>query len=284
MIRRFTTEPVLHGLAVLVAEKAGVACPLPPRTAESRRLDRYGRLGLAAAAGAFENAALSPPPRVDPAWGVMIGSSLGCLESNRLHDRAMRGSPLGEMSPALFVRTVSNSVTGDLSMAWRLGGPSETFVSGWTAGADALIAAAGALEEGRARWILAGAVESPGVAGSPGVGEGLREAAAMAILGAEPKPGALRLLAAGRGRAPDAPPPIDEAIAAVSPRRVASIVVTGDLPEASAWRSGAVDQRAGGLGSVGVFAAIEGAATAGGAVAIVVRGLAGEMAVVIAGR
>jgi hypothetical protein len=304
-IRRFDPAPHVHGFGIVLPEKGTTALPVPAGAeSQVRRLDRYGRLGVAVAAAALDAAAATPPAVLDPSWGVMVGSSLGCLESNRAHDRAVREKPLPEMSPALFVRTVSNSVTGDISIAWRLGGPSETFVSGWTAGVDALIAAATALEEGRARLVLAGAVEAPGgpladAAGTAGPGAaggmavGPREAAAMALVAAAPKPGALRLIAAGRGRDPEGRMSLRAALVALAPARVAVVVMANGVPPdlLARWRDEAgqvpiveLSKRTGELGSVGVFAALAGTAAGSGMILAVARGPAGETAVVAALR
>jgi len=93
--------------------------------------------------------------------GVMIGSSVACWSANRRFHEDRRDKPAASISPALFVRTVANAVNGDISIALRLAGPCDTFVSGFTAGAEAVIAAAAAIDAGRARAILAGGVEAP---------------------------------------------------------------------------------------------------------------------------
>lgn len=308
-IRRFDPAPRAHGFGIVLPENGTTALPVPADAKSLvRRLDRYGRLGVAAAAAALDAAAANPPAVLDPSWGVMVGSSLGCLESNRAHDRATREQPLPEMRPALFVRTVSNSVTGDISIVWRLGGPSATFVSGWTAGVDALIAAAIAIEEGRARLVLAGAVEAPGspladaavaagpcAAGRPGarVAAGPREAAAMALVAAGPKPGAPRLIAAGRGRDPEGCMSLRAAMAVLAPERLAAVVIANGVPPPllARWRDEAgqvpivdLSKRTGELGAVGVFAALAGTAAGSGLTLVVARGPAGETAVVAALR
>jgi len=126
-----------------------------------RRMDRYAALGLAAASGALRGAPAAPAGKGDPEWGLFVGSSLACWSSNaRFFLEEERRTPL-ELSPALFARTVPNAVNGEISIAHRIGGPSQTFVSGWAAGAEALAEAAALLAAGGARYILAGGVEAP---------------------------------------------------------------------------------------------------------------------------
>jgi beta-ketoacyl synthase-like protein len=177
--------PALCGFGVLTAAGTGAGALLPgagsggPAVASGsevtadlraacgefaaalRRADRYGALGFTAACLAIRDAGVDPPQATDPSWGVTVGSALGCWGSNARHHRWQRGDAGLDPSPAGFVRTVSNAVNGDISIAWRLGGPSATFVSGWTAGAEALIEAGAAVAFGRARRMLACGVEAP---------------------------------------------------------------------------------------------------------------------------
>ncbi len=126
-----------------------------------RRMDRSQALGFAAARIALRGARAAPVPGGDPDWGIFLGSSLACWASNALFFLDLLRRPLAELSPALFARTVPNAVSGEISIAHGIGGVSQTFVSGWTAGAEALAEAAAFLAEGRARWLVAGGVEAP---------------------------------------------------------------------------------------------------------------------------
>ncbi len=124
-------------------------------------MDRYATLGVGAASLALENAPAEPDDAGDPDWGVVLGSSLGCWASNAEYLSDLEQHDVVDLSPALFARTVSNTVNGEISIAQRIGGVDHTLVSGWAAGAEALAEAAALLAEGRVRWALAGAVESP---------------------------------------------------------------------------------------------------------------------------
>jgi hypothetical protein len=151
----------------------------------ARRLDRFGLLALAAARDA------SAGDRVDESCGVLVGSRHGCTASNRLYGEDLERLPPRELRPALFVRTISGSAAADVSIALRLRGPSQTFVSGNTAGAEALISAA--LMDATC---LVGGVEAP-----PGGGDASRlEAAAFALLTRGGGAKALRFAEAALGR------------------------------------------------------------------------------------
>lgn len=244
---------------------AGIDIDLPALCGETplrfRRMDRFGVLGHAAAHLALAGMAASSrpaPPAADPAragadadpdWGVMIGSSLACSGSIARHARDLMDRPLADLSPSVFVRTIANAVNGDISIGWGLGGPSETFVSGWTAGAEALLAAAAALQDGRARWILAGAVEAPDPAqdaadsgrpretvGREATGQGpdsnLVEGAAISVMGrgsVSPASGPLRLRAGMRGH--DLPNRFSLAAAldAIGPMPLGTVIVANTI-------------------------------------------------------
>ena len=264
-------------------------CGEPPQ--RFRRMDRYGALGYAAAHRALAGAAPSirPAPlpaapagaEADPDWGVMIGSSLACWGSIAQHDRDLRDRPMADLSPAVFVRTVANAVNGDISIGWRLGGPSETFVSGWTAGAEALAAAGTALLLGRARWILAGAVEAPDAVvrgartGRPqGLdGEGpegtLVEGAAISIMGIEVRAHAaeaLRLRAYLRGHDPGRRFSLAAAIDSLGPFPAGTVIVANTIPTdlmdrireeaGSRWAVLHLPQQCGELGATGAVVAV----------------------------
>ena len=240
-------------LAIQVPVDLPALCGEPPL--RFRRMDRYGRLGYAAAHRALAGLppalrpASRPPEAADPAanadpdWGIMIGSSHACGRSIADHQRDLRERPVAALSPSLFVRTVANSVNGDISIGWNLGGPVETFVSGWTAGAEALLAAGAALQEGRARRILAGAAESPDPGGTrrrgesnvpdPGGEPRPVEGAAMAVLGLGNEGGgvgALRLRACLRGHDPAGRFSLAAALDACGPIRCGTVIVANTLP------------------------------------------------------
>ena len=330
--------PVLRGFGVLTAAGQGTApllgaAPLPPGAASGgstvrrgsavnadlaascgalatalRRADRYGALGFTAACLAIRDAGVDPPPATDPSWGVTVGSALGCWGSNARHHRSLRGGAGLDPSPAGFVRTVSNSVNGDISIAWRLGGPSATFVSGWTAGAEALIAAGAAVAGGRARRMLACGVEAPEgpfttlYAQERRRPEGawlpevLAEGAAAIVMDAGGAPDAARL--AGFARGGDRPGTWSLAALCRDGRLppIGRLVIANMLPpatraaiEADAGDLEVIDlpARAGEIGAAGAVAAVAVAAASGAAARhapgtlVLARGAAGGLAILV---
>jgi len=281
-----------------------------------RRTDRYGALGFTAARLALLDAGLEPPPTVDAEWGVMIGSTLGCWGSNARHHGALRGEPGPDPSPALFVRTTSGAVNGDISIAWRLGGPSATFVSGWTAGAEALISAGAAISGGRARRMLAGGIEAPEGpframnaaarlrSGGEWLPAALAEGASVALLDAEGAPGALRLRAFARESDRSGSWSLSGLLRELDPLRIRCFVIANTLPgpmrtrlEEEAGDLQVIDlpKHTGEIGAAGVVAAIAAAATTPaantvtqdrlpGGVVVLVRGVEGGVVVLALAR
>ena len=321
----------------------GVLTPADPGTAEVtmdlpalcgepplrfRRFDRYGELGYAAArlawrAGPHGGAPADAGQAADPGCGVILGSSLACWASNVRHQRAPRDPAAGAASASTFVRTVANSVCGDLSIALRLGGPGALFAGGWTAGAESIIAAASALAERRARIVLAGGIEAPGPdlramhapgrgdpAGGPDDGADpgggwfsgvLAEAAAIAVMesagdgdGAG-RPAPLRLHAYGRAHDPDRRLSMAALLDAPTPIPLGAVVIANTMPPALLDRARAeaaprpvihLPDRAGELGAAGAPAAVALAdgLPGGEGVLVVARDLAGGLAALVLGR
>lgn len=167
----------------------------------ARRLDRFGLLALAASRAAFAASAFAASGAPDGGCGVLFGSRHGCASSNRAYGEDLARLPVRELRPALFVRTVSGAAAADVSMALGLRGPSQTFVSGSLAGAEAMVGGATALARGTAPLCLTGGIEVP-----PGRGDATCLEAAAAVLlecsdrGVRETKGPLRLVGAALGR------------------------------------------------------------------------------------
>jgi hypothetical protein len=134
-----------------------------------RRMDRFGRSGFVAGSLALARSGFVRPSRSDPRAGVVFGSAFGCRDSVASHAALLSAvARVEDLSPAIFAQTVHNSVAGELAIEWRLGGVSETLVSGPCAGLEAVLLAARRIEEGAADLVVAG--------GAEGVDPALREA------------------------------------------------------------------------------------------------------------
>ena len=137
---------------------------LPPAVrARASRAERVTQLVLVAGGLALEDAglvALEGPAR--PRLGVVVGTAFGCALTNAAYaERLAEGGPLAA-SPRLFAATVSNAAAGELSIAYRLGGPCVTLTAGTAAGLAAVAHAVDVLRAGRADAVVAGGADAFG--------------------------------------------------------------------------------------------------------------------------
>ena len=124
------------------------------------QLDNYSRYAFVAARLAMQQAGLLDDEEVRHPWGVLLGTAWGCMEENQKFDRfeIVDGKVQGA-SPLVFKGTVDNAPAGWIAVAWKLKGPTSTFVSGDGAALEALWSGVGMLESGRAPGLLIGGVE-----------------------------------------------------------------------------------------------------------------------------
>jgi hypothetical protein len=305
---RFDRPPALAGFGIVTVRDSGslalgiagtilrepFASPVPfPEDGESRRRDRYGTLALIAARAAIEQAGLGLAAVAGGRSGVAIGTTHASAERNGRYARDLADRDAA-LSPSLFVRTTSGAAAADIAFTFRMGGPGQTFVSGWTAGAEAVASAARSVSGGTADLVLAGGVETPGpifARSHPFVSEG----AAIAVLRAEAPPGRRRLLAYGRGRESD---PADlRAVAGAArafecdtvvlandleadPRRRASDGEADELvPARARWLR--VGEQVGALGAAGTVVGCAMSGEIPGRSLVVARDPSGEIAVLV---
>ncbi len=128
-----------------------------------RRMDRFGRSGVLAGSRALAGAgarAATPGAAPDPRFGVIVGSALGCRDAITQHARLLAAATrVEDLAPSVFAATVHSTAAGELAIAFGLGGPAETLVSGRTAGLEALALAASRVAKGDADRILVVAAE-----------------------------------------------------------------------------------------------------------------------------
>jgi hypothetical protein len=156
LLRVLVAGAALAGRSVLEVEGGASAGD----AARLRRMDRFGRAGYLAGSLALLDARHAPGEAVDPRSGVVFGSAYGCRDSITDHALLLGSAArVEDLRPSLFAQTVHNTVPGELAIEWRLGGVSEVFVSGRTAGLDALLHGAAAIAEGEADTVVCGGAE-----------------------------------------------------------------------------------------------------------------------------
>jgi hypothetical protein len=306
---RFDRPPALAGFGIVTVRDSGSLAMgvageiLPedvlfpahggPEDGESRRRDRYGTLALIAAREAIEQAGVGPGGVASGRCGVVLGTTHASAERNGRYALDL-ADPDATLSPALFVRTTSGAAAADIAFAFKLGGPGQTFVSGWTAGAEAIAAAARSISSGTADLVLAGGVEMPGpifARSGPFISEG----AAIAVVTAASPPGRPRLIAYGRARAAPAHD-LRDVTEAARAFECDTIVLANDL-EADPWLAGPdaggdelvpararrlrVGEQVGALGAAGVVVGCALSADVPGRSLVVARDPSGELAALV---
>ncbi len=121
-----------------------------------RHADRVGRLAVAAARLALEDARL-PPPYTDVALSLGVG--FGTYAVNAAHQRRILREGVRFASPAEFTLTLPNITTSFVSMVFGIRGETTTFCDSALAGASALGHALDLVRSGGSP-VLAGGGES----------------------------------------------------------------------------------------------------------------------------
>jgi 3-oxoacyl-[acyl-carrier-protein] synthase II len=150
-------------------ERLGTDDPLAglpePVRARGQRAERVTALALGAVAAALRGAglaALDGPPR--PRLGIVLGTAFGCFLTNAAYQRRLAEGGPAAASPRLFAATVSNAAAGEVSIAYRLGGPALTVTAGGASGLLAVGEATDLLRAARADALVAGGMDAGGEA------------------------------------------------------------------------------------------------------------------------
>ena len=134
-----------------------------PESVRSRamRSERTTQLAFSAVGPALAMAGLAttqgdPRPRA----GIVVGTAFGCLLTNAAFERRLVQGGIAAASPRLFAATVSNAAAGEVSIAYRLGGPAITLAAGSAAGLVAIGHAVDLLRADQADVLVAGGVDA----------------------------------------------------------------------------------------------------------------------------
>ena len=127
---------------------------------EARRVDRATRLALLAAEEAIADAALDLDAAAAERVGVVIGSSIGGIETLLEGHDVLRERGARRLSPFLVPMTLPNMTAGFVSMQWGFRGPIACPVGACASGAQALGAAARLIERGDADVVIAGGTDA----------------------------------------------------------------------------------------------------------------------------
>ncbi len=128
---------------------------------EARRLDRFAHFALAASAQAVEDSGLDfsslPPDR----GGVIIGSSVGGIETMQDQYRTFLERGARRVSPFTIPRLMLNAATANVSIQYGVEGMSTSVATACSTGANAIAEGVKAIRSGECDHVIAGGSEAP---------------------------------------------------------------------------------------------------------------------------
>jgi 3-oxoacyl-[acyl-carrier-protein] synthase II len=127
---------------------------------EARRMDTFIHFGMAAGIQALRDAGLDDPQADAERIGVNIGSGIGGLPLiEETHNDFLAGGPR-KISPFFIPGTISNMISGNLSIMFGLKGPNIAVVTACTTGLHAIGLSARMIEYGDADVMVCGGAEA----------------------------------------------------------------------------------------------------------------------------
>ena len=127
---------------------------------EARRMDSFIHFGMAAGIQALRDAGLDTPQADAERIGVNIGSGIGGLPMiEDTHNDYLAGGPR-KISPFFIPGTISNMISGNLSIMFGLKGPNIAVVTACTTGLHAIGLSARMIEYGDADAMVCGGGEA----------------------------------------------------------------------------------------------------------------------------
>ena len=127
---------------------------------EARRMDTFIHYGMAAGIQALRDAGLDAPQADAERIGVNIGSGIGGLPLiEDTHNDFLAGGPR-KISPFFIPGTISNMISGNLSIMFGLKGPNIAVVTACTTGLHAIGLSARMIEYGDADVMVCGGAEA----------------------------------------------------------------------------------------------------------------------------
>ena len=128
---------------------------------DARRMDRFMQLGIAAGVEAIEDAGLEVTEANAHMIGVYIGSGIGGINTIEATTRLCMEKGPKRVSPFYIPMTITNMISGNLSIMHGLKGPNLSMVTACSTGAHAIGEAGHLIEYGDADAMVAGGAEAP---------------------------------------------------------------------------------------------------------------------------
>ncbi len=128
---------------------------------DERRMDRFIQLGIAAGFEAMNDAGLEVTEANAPMIGVYVGSGIGGIGTIESTTRLYMEKGPKRVSPFYIPMTITNMISGNLSILHGLKGPNLSISTACSTGAHAIGEAGRLIEYGDVDAMLAGGAEAP---------------------------------------------------------------------------------------------------------------------------
>lgn len=127
---------------------------------EAKRLDRFGQFGIAASINAVNDAGVDFEKEDRARCGVLIGSGIGGIETLQEQQRILLERGVQRVSPFTVPRLMVNAASGNVSIIYRLTGPSTAVATACATGSNAIGDAARFIQQDFADVMIAGGSEA----------------------------------------------------------------------------------------------------------------------------
>lgn len=128
---------------------------------DARKMDRFMQLGMAAGIEAFRDSGLEVNEESAPRMGVYIGSGIGGINTIESTTDLYQEKGIRRVSPFYIPMTITNMISGNLSIMFGLQGPNLSMVTACSTGTHAIGEAGRLVEYGDADVMVAGGAEAP---------------------------------------------------------------------------------------------------------------------------
>ncbi len=128
---------------------------------DARKMDRFMQLGLVCGNEAFKDSALEISESNAHRVGVYIGSGIGGVNTIEATTDLLRERGVRRISPFYIPMTITNMISGNLSIAHGLKGPNLSMVTACSTATHAIGEAGRLVEYGDADVMIAGGAEAP---------------------------------------------------------------------------------------------------------------------------
>lgn len=128
---------------------------------ESRRMDRFVQLAVAAAKMAIADAGLDIEKLDKERAGAVVGCGIGGVTTFEEQKEVLMSKGPGRVSPFFVPMLISNMAAGHLSIAFGLQGSSSTIATACASATNAIGEALRLIQQGEADIILCGGTEAP---------------------------------------------------------------------------------------------------------------------------